>query len=469
MNEDRLALRITDGIARALRRWHDWRLKTPNRRIFSAMLTIGSLTLGVRVVNLAKEVFVASRFGTSDTMDAYLMALLFPTFALTLAAGPLSTALVPTLIEVRERPDGGETSKRLLGGALVVNATVLVVATLLSAILVPLMLPLLAHGFSPEKLALTRRMFFALLPAILVSGMSLTLSAVLNAGERFALTSLSPAVRPLAIVAAVALVSRDAVALVAGTGAGFLLEFALVARGLRRTGTPVLPRWYGWTPELRDVLRSYAPLFASSFVMSGTEFVDQAMAATLPSGSVATLAYGTRIVNVLTALGVTAISMSVLPQFSRMIAKQDWTALRRTLYVYGWGLFVLGLMVTVLLVVSSRLLIELLLQRGAFSAADTILVSRVQAASALQIPFYMLSALTVRLLIALRANRFLVWCAVQNFAVNITFDYILMKLVGVAGIALATSVFYMTNLAFLAVVARAQLAKAQRASASSPQ
>jgi putative peptidoglycan lipid II flippase len=447
-----------------LRRWESWAGRTVNRRIFSAMLTISSLTLVVRVVNLGKEMLVASRFGTSDTMDAFLMALLFPTFAMTLAAGPLSTALVPKFIQMREGPGGEEASRRLLAGALVVNLLLLGIAAIAAATLVPLALPWLAHGFGPEKLALTRRMFFYLLPVLIVSGISVTLGTVLNAGERFALTALAPVVRPMAIIGAVLLVSRDEVALVVGTGTGFLFELALLIHGLKRVGLLILPRWRGLTPDLRDVLHQYLPLFASASVMGGTDFVDQSMAATLPPGSVSMLAYGNRIVNVLMALGATTISTAVLPHFSRLIARQDWATLKRTLRVYGWGLLVLSLVVTAALVGLSRTVIEFLLQRGAFSRADTIVVSRVQAASALQIPFYLANVLAVRLIIALKVNRILIWCAIQNFIINIVFDYALMKWAGVAGIALATSVVYLTNLVIVALVARSELRKAIRAS-----
>ncbi len=424
------------------------------------MLTISSLTLGVRIVNLLKEVVVASRFGTSDTMDSFLIAFLYASMPILLVAGSLNIALLPTFIEVRERPDGELAAARLLASTLVVTAVLLTCAALLSAALIPPALPWLARGFGPEKLAVTRRMFFWLLPALVLNGVSMLLSAALNARGRFALAALAPVARPFAVMGFVLLLARGGTALVAGTASGLAVELGMVAWALHRIGMSIVPRWHGSTPELRQVLRQFLPVVAGVIATSGTELVDQTMAATLPPGSVSIFAYGNRFVNVVTALGVTTIATAVLPHFSSMVARKEWTALRRTLKVYGWGVLLGSLVPTVILIGFSRLVIELVLQRGAFSPDDTALVARVQAASAIQIPFYLLSVLALRLVMSLKGNVFLMWGAILGFVVNFVFDYILMKLMGVAGLAMATSVVYFVNLVFVTLVVRSLLRKA---------
>jgi O-antigen/teichoic acid export membrane protein len=57
--------------------------------------------------------------------------------------------------------------------------------------------------------------------------------------------------------------------------------------------------------------------------------------------------------------------------------------------------------------------------------------------------------LLVRLTSALRENRILMWGSGINLAVNIVLTYVLMHHLGVAGIALATSLMYAVSVAYL--------------------
>jgi putative peptidoglycan lipid II flippase len=90
-------------------------------------------------------------------------------------------------------------------------------------------------------------------------------------------------------------------------------------------------------------------------------------------------------------------------------------------------------------------LIRIVFQRGAFTAADTTVVGHVQAFLSLQIPFYILGQLGVRLISALKRNSVLMVIAGVNLTLNVIFNLILMRYAGVAGIALSTSLVYLVS------------------------
>jgi putative peptidoglycan lipid II flippase len=109
----------------------------------------------------------------------------------------------------------------------------------------------------------------------------------------------------------------------------------------------------------------------------------------------------------------------------------------------------------------SKPLVRVLYQRGAFTVADTELVSKVQICYLIQIPFYLWGLLFVKFLSAARRNDLLMFGA----AVSLVFDQILnftfMRFWGVAGIALSTSVVYICSLLFLMVCSLKVLKKSQ--------
>jgi putative peptidoglycan lipid II flippase len=190
-------------------------------------------------------------------------------------------------------------------------------------------------------------------------------------------------------------------------------------------------------------------MIAAGILMNSTTVIDQTMAAMLAPGSVAVLGYGNKLVNLIVGVTTTAIGTSVLPYLSKMIAADDWVGLRHTLRTYSKLIMVTTIPLTIVLCLLSTNIVRLLFQRGAFTAADTHTVALVQAMYLLQVPFFTLSILFVRAISSLRANTILTWGTIVSFIVNITLDYFLMRMMGAAGIALATTGVYMISLCFL--------------------
>lgn len=440
---------------------------TVNRRIFSAALVVGSLTLLAKAAGMGKEMLQAAWFGTGDGMDAFLVAFLLPAYAINVIGGSINAALIPVFVEVRETA-GREAAQRLFSGTVSLSLALLTAATVLLALAAPLLLPLLCPGFGPEKLQLTEQLFHLLLPAIVITGLAVNCEAALNAGERFALPALAPAIVPLVTIAALALGGQrwGIRALTAGMLAGFLLQLLILAVALRRRGLRLWPRWCGFEPELRRVMAQYVPAMVASGLVCSNLLVDQAMASTLGSGSVAALSYGNKLVALFLTIGTMALGTAVLPYFSKMAATGDWAGLRHSLRTYRRLILLITIPLAALAILLSQPLIRLLFERGNFTAADTALVVKIQNLYLLQIPAYALTVLSVRMISALQANRILVWGTVLSVLFNVLLNLALMKPLGTAGIALSSSLTQCICTAFLAWMLH-RLLKAKSASLSS--
>jgi putative peptidoglycan lipid II flippase len=433
--------------------WNTWREQSINRRIFAAMLTVGGVTVVVKLAAAAKEIVVASQFGTSDELDAFLIAFLLPQFAINLIGGSLNAALIPTYLQVREQ-EGKEAAQRLLSGVMVLSVGFLVGLTVVLAVTVSYILPLVASGFSPEKLALARSLYYGLLATLVLSGLATTWGAILNAENRFALPAAAPVATSILTVLVVIGIAKQwgGHALVLGAVGGVLIETVMLGWALAQEGVSLIPRWSGISPAVKEVLRQYAPMVAAGFLMGGAAVVSQSMAAMLDSGSVSALAYGNKVTSLIIGIGAVAVSRAVLPHFSRMVIAMDWDGLRHTLLMYSRWLLIVTLPVTLALIYFSESIVAVLFQRGAFTEADTNLVGRVQAMLLLQVPLYMVSMLFVRLISAFKANHWMLWGNVINLCLCIALTYVFMQWFGVVGVALATSIMYIMSCGFLVLV-----------------
>lgn len=430
-------------------RWQSVTTGSVNSKIFSAAIIVAGGTLFVKLIAVVKELVVAWRFGTADELDAFLIALMIPSLITAVIAGSFNAALIPTYIKVRDL-EGRAVAQRLFASATVWSIGLLTIVTCLIVVTAPLYLPSITSGFPPAKLALTYQLLWIISPIIILTGVGTIWGAVLNAGERFALVALTPILTSGATIILLMINQSGGIFnLAIGMIVGQLLEMGVVGHTLRKQGISLMPKWYGFDANLHEVASQYAPTIAGSFLMCSTGLVDQAMAATLPSGSVSALAYGNRIIALPIVIATTALSTAVIPYFSKMVALDDWKSIRQSLKQYLGLIFAASVPLAGFIILLSEPIVRLLFQRGSFTAENSHLVAQIQACFALQIPFYIGCILVVRLHSAMRNNQMMMWGSAGNLIVNISLNYLFMQWLGVVGIALSTSCVYLFSFLFL--------------------
>jgi len=445
------------------------------RALLRAALAVGGLTAVVKLAALLKDSLVAAHFGNGAALDAFLLALVVPTFLISVAAGTLPAALTPAYIAQREHR--GSASARLLAGAVLRQSYRWLVALSCVAALASLLLGWLPGSrLDADTRAVLPLLAFALAPFTLLQGVCSAWSGLLAAEGAYTASVFAPITQPLGIAIGIAFVPAPTVwTMVGGLVAGTIAQAAWLAWALRRRGLPMLGAPMADVPDheratltaaLARVRVQYLPAVASAMLMSATTLVDQTMAAWLPVGSVSALGYGTKVSSVLMTVGAMALSTTLLPHLSALVARAEWTALRELERRLRWLLLGTTVPVTVALVLFSAPIVQLLFERGAFSAAETATVARVQAAYLLQVPVHLLGILYVRLISALQANRLLTIGSAINLAVNVALNIVFMRRYGVAGIALSTAAVYTVSCVYLAIAAHRRLRAAEAASRS---
>jgi putative peptidoglycan lipid II flippase len=421
-----------------------------NRRIFRAAVIVTLAGALVKVVATAKEFVVAGAFARSDAMDAFLIAFLVPGLLVNLFSESMNQALIPTLVRVRET-EGQEKAQALLSSAMVWTCILLAGGSLAMAAVARVFFPLVVPHFSGPKLLLTEQLFYGLLPVVLIAGIASNCTAVLNTFERFALPALAPVATPLAIVLGAWLFSgRLGIwALVDANVAGATVHAGLMIWMMQTHGYRFHLRWHGADAAVREVAGQYGPILLSGLVASSGLLVDQGMAASLPSGSVSTLVYANRFVSVVVNLLAGAIATAVTPYFSQMVAQQDWAGCRHTLNTYVRLTALISVPVALAMIFGSHLLVRLTFQHGAFSPQDTAAVAPVQAMYAIQLPFFIVSRVFYRYLVTIRRTSLILYCGMLNLVLDVVLNIVLMRWYGVAGIALATSLWTVSTFVFL--------------------
>jgi putative peptidoglycan lipid II flippase len=442
-------------------------VRSVNARIFAGMATVATLAALVRAAGGAKVIVMAHVLGASPRVDAFLFAFLVPSLFSDVVAGSLTPSIIPVLTAVRVQ-HSEERARRLSASILAGSTSLLLAIACLLGLGASLIVQLRGASGSATQ-DLTRSLLWGLLPWLPLTGVIVCWRAILNMHERFAIAAAVPVATPLLSIFLLYVAGRGAGVRVLcyGTWGGALIEVLILAGCVRQLGYPLLPRWLGWTPDIRAVCKRYLPVAAGALITSGSGIIDQAFAARLAPGTLSAISYGTKLTGVVLTIAGTALSTAALPYLSRMSVDRDWRGFRHTVTRYATAAALAGVLAAAVLIRLSDPLVRGVLQHGAFTAQATEAVSMLQRCSLLQLPFAFLLALGFVTASALKANRLMLTIAPVALITTLLFDYVLMRSFGAAGIATAPAASGAVSLTVLFVLLRRTMRRLQRASASS--
>jgi len=379
--------------------------------VAEASIIISASFLISAILGAIRQFLLAAEYGTGDTISAYYAAAKLPETLFTLiAGGALWTAMIPILTQVRLH-DGEKAERRLADIVLTAVAITAIGTVLVGQFTAPLFVSrLLVPGFDDANTELTIRLTRLLLLHPLIIALASVAMAVLNARSRFLLPAVALAVHNLAeiagIMAAWIIPSLGIYGPVVGVIGGALLQATLLFWVL--WPAEWRPKFH-WSPHdrgLRDVLTLLIPTSLSLGVGYLGGVLDTALASRAPEeGAIPA------IVNawLLVALPVRMIGFAAgQGAFPRLVAAANEATSHsfRNLSRRVTGLaLACSIPVAIVLVAVARIAIRLFYEHGEFDASDTALTSRVVVLYAVGIPFYVITEVLTRSLVALRDTR----------------------------------------------------------------
>ena len=396
-----------------------------------------------RVTGVVRDVVILAEFDLSAQLDAYQAAFRIPDMIFeVVAGGALASAFLPTFTQQLQRQSEAK-AWQLFSQSINAVTLLLTVLAAICIVLAPwLVRTVLAPGFTPDQQLLTAHLMRWLLLGTVVYGASGLCMAALNTKQHFTLPALVPSLRNLAIIAG-ALFLTDfwgVYGLVAGAVVGsflhLLVQLPAMARqgmrydfvlswrdaGLRHVVTLMLPRMVGLA------------FFHLNFIVN-TYLVSQ-----LGAGSVSAMEYGFRLMLLPFGLFGQALAIAAFPTFSAQVESGHWKNLQDTFGQSIRMVMFLALPATAGMYLLRLPLIEVLYQRGSFTAESTA-----QVAYALQffltgLLAYAVVEVTVRAFYAFHDTRTPVAAGVLIALLNMGLSIWWVRPLGFGGPALANGV-----------------------------
>ncbi|MEM7331543.1 MAG: murein biosynthesis integral membrane protein MurJ [Chloroflexota bacterium] len=339
---------------------------------------VGIFFLLARVLGLVREVITQSFLGTqTPAANAYALAIQFPdAIFFVIAGGALGSAFIPTFSAyfVNEDEAGGWA---LFSGVLNLLMVTLIVVTGLTAVFAPQFVTLFFQqkiAEQPEILPETVRLMRIMLISTIIFGFGGLITGVLHAHQHFLFPAIAPILYNLFIIIFGFLIDPPQLGLAIGAVVGSLAYLLVQLPTLIQKGVQYSFLLSLTDPGIRKVLRLMGPrVLGLSFSRLNT-FVITALTgrfAILENGSFAALMVAFRVMLLPQGIIGQALGTAAFPTLSALAAKQNYEEMRKILNDSLRIIYFLGLPISIMFMLLSRPIMQILFERGEFTAVST--------------------------------------------------------------------------------------------------
>jgi putative peptidoglycan lipid II flippase len=445
------------------------------KNIARAAGVLGFATILSRIMGMVRDMVVSRMFGAGFATDAFFAAFQIPNMLRRFfAEGALTSAFVPTFSEWLTQRGEGE-GKKLANVCFTLLTIVMALVTVLGIIFSPQIVHLMFPGFSqqpslplpdgrfitkPQLTVFLNRLMF---PYIFFISLVALCMGILNTMRHFFTPAISTVLLNISMIAC-ALFLHDRfdvpiISLAIGVVAGGILQLLLQLPTLYRLGFPIAPCFDFSHPAVRKIALLMGPAVFGVGVYYLNITVGNILASLLPQGSVSYLYYAQRLFEFPQGIFTVSVAQAVLPSMSRQAAAGDMDGLKDSL-TFGLRL---TLFITIPamagLLICTVPIFSLLFMGGAFDYGKVVNCSEALFFYSLGLSLVALVRVLVPAFYSLQDTRTPVMVAFVTFIINLLFSLALMGPLKHGGLALASTLSALFQMAMLIFLLRRKIGR----------
>ena len=418
-----------------------------------------------KIVGFFRDIIVAKYYGASLASDAYFYAYQIPALAVVILGGmggPFHSATVSVFskliknfdtkpdIKVKKLFNTFETFSMLIFGAI----------ALICFFFPKQVMKIIISQATPELSLLAAQHLKVMSPVILVGALLGLYYGILVTYNKFLLPNIAPSMLSIGIISTLFIMGGDenGFYLAIGTTIGAFLQLLMQTPVVLKLGYTFRPCFeFFHNKNFNDILELLMPAFLSSTIGQIGIYVDIFFASGLEQGQWTAYGYANRIFQFPVGLMLSALLVPLFPLFSRLVAQEKYDEVRHYFNKGVGSLIYVGAFMMIFIFISRFDLISLALERGAFDHKATVMVADVLFFISLSIIPYMFRDSITRLYYSFNDSKTPFYIAIGSIALKLIFNSILVRFMGINGIALSTTIITLINGTLLAILIRKKI------------
>ena len=412
-------------------------MSSKNIAITAGMISI--LTLISKLIGFVREMVMAGYYGTSQISDIYVLSNTIPTSILGSVFMAVATAYMPLLAEKDKEGHANKFTNQVITIMNIFALASVVIGCICSGWLVKL------FGYSGDAAKLAEFFCRIAFCFVLFSSVTQIQTSYLQYKGVFLPQIIAGYTLSTSIIVFIILSKKVNI---------YLLPFGyLVGYFLQMTVQWWFTRCVGYRHRIDlklggtalDIARFAPMVFVGSMVTYINQFIDKMFATSLSEGSVSSLNYAALVQSMIISVTSMVITTIIYPELARAAANGELKTFESMLKRGISLIIIITVPFSFGIIAFHNEVVQVIFERGAFESTSTEMTSAAFLCYGLGILFVALNTLVIQAYYSLKDMKTSVWCGMLGVVVNIAMDWLLIKFIGNAGLALASSLAALVN------------------------
>jgi putative peptidoglycan lipid II flippase len=429
--------------------------ESKNKEIVKNLSVVSFFTFISRILGLLRDVCIAYFFGAGYYTDAFFVAFRIPNLLRRLfGEGGLSASFIPVYSGSLVKRSKEESNDLLLT-VFSLLFLILIFLSLLGVIFSSVFVVITAPGFldNPAQFALTVLLTRLMFPYILLIGLTAFFAGVLNVHGSYAPGSFYPIILNVSLILSAIFLRSffhyKIIALAIGVIIGGVFQLISQLYYIKHKKIKLGFKFNLKDKEVKTIFKLIIPSLLGMAVIQLNLLFDMLLASFLPTGSISYLYYADRLYQF--PLGVFAIALqtAIFPVLAASFARQNTDEMYNSFNFATSLMYFIIIPSSIGLILLRSNLVDLIYLHGVFNVIDAKQTAAVLLFFVFGLWASALLKTVVPVFYAMKDTKTPVNAAIISLIVNMVLAVILMKLMGVAGLALASSISLVFNYFFL--------------------
>lgn len=408
-------------------------------KVVRATIGLMIVTILSKILGLIRDITLASVYGASSYSDVYLISLVIPNVIFTGIGSSIKTTYIPIYYKVLESKGKKECIKFT---NYLINITIIMclIISLLAFLRINFIVKLIAVGFKGDTLNLAINFTKISIWGIIFIGLSFISMGFLQANNNFIIPGLIGIPFNIIIISSIFFSQKTNINILAyGTLLAWVSQFIFQIPFLYKKGFRYKPILNLNDKNIKKLLCLVMPIFMGVSVNQLNTLIDRSLASTLVEGSISALNYANKLNSFVIGMFVLTIITVIYPLLSKQsINNKDQFKIS---IVKSISIIILIVMpISVGAGVLSNPIVKVLFKRGSFDITATKLTSEALFYYSIGIVGVGLKEILQNVFYSLHDTKTPMINSTISVVINIILNFILIKYMAHAGLALATSI-----------------------------
>ena len=405
-----------------------------------SIITLGILTIFVKLLGLAREIVLSYYYGASHVSDAFLISYTIPGTLFSIISVVIATGFIPIFTSILVK-EGEKNANDFLSKVLIIVITISSLLTLISLFFSNQIVSLFISSDNLAQLELTSNLTNISILSLLFIGICNVLTSYLQLQKKFMVVVLLGMPLNLSIIVFIYLsFVLDKVELIAwGLVVSPITQLMFLFFFMRKQNYRFKIPNFKIDNNIKGLFLFSVPMFISIIFSQINLIIDRNLASKSQVGAISALNYSNRLVFFIQSISITTVLTVVFPILSRLIAEKKTENFKKMLdrTTFFFNVITIPLIGSVLLF--SNEIVSLVYQRGAFSIKDSVLTNSIFVYYIIGLYGIAFRELYLNALYALQESKSAMLNSVISIIINIILSIILFNILGLIGIAIATA------------------------------